>query len=145
MSRIDVDEEEEDEEEAEVSVSGSWMAFKTTSSTLRRNPLCEDNTEEETEEEEDKDEEEEAARMTLRFTLVLLGCATRVATFVVVVIVVVVVVFILVDDAFFVTRTFASFAWKITKMKNEDKLPPLKKNVFLAALSSSVSLFSRRD
>ena len=78
------------------------MAFKTTSSTLRRNPLCEDNTEEETEEEEDKDEEEEAARMTLRFTLVLLGCATRVATFVVV-------VFILVDDAFFVTRTFASF------------------------------------
>ena len=44
--------------------------------------------------------------MTLRFTLVLLGCATRVATFVVVV---VVVVFILVDDAFFVTRTFASF------------------------------------
>ena len=145
MSRIDVDEEEEEEEEAEVSVSGSWMAFKTTSSTLRRNPLCEDNTEEETEEEEDKDEEEEAARMTLRFTLVLLGCATRVATFVVVVIVVVVVVFILVDDAFFVTRTFASFVWKITKMKNEDKLPPFKKNVFLAALSSSVSLFSRRD
>ena len=121
------------------------MAFKTTSSTLRRNPLCEDNTEEETEEEEDKDEEEEAARMTLRFTLVLLGCATRVATFVVVVIVVVVVVFILVDDAFFVTRTFASFVWKITKLKNEDKLPPFKKNVFLAALSSSVSLFSRRD
>jgi hypothetical protein len=35
--------------------------------------------------------------MTLRFTLVLLGCPTRVATFVVVV--------IIVDDAFFVTRT----------------------------------------
>ena len=98
------------------------MAFKTTSP-LPRNPFCEDNTEEETEEEdkdeedeeeedkdeedeEEDDEEEEAARMTLRFTLVLLGCATRVATFVVVVVVVVVV--IMVDDAFFVTRT-ASF------------------------------------
>ena len=127
------------------------MAFKTTSP-LPRNPFCEDNTEEETEEEdkdeedeeeedkdeedeEEEDEEEEAARMTLRFTLVLLGCATRVATFVVVVVVVV----IMVDDAFFVTRT-ASFV--NSKAKNEDKLPPLKL-CFLAALSSSFSLFSR--
>ena len=121
------------------------MAFKTTSP-LPRNPFCEDNTEEETEEEdkdeedeEDEDEEEEAARMTLRFTLVLLGCATRVATFVVVIVVVVVIiVVIIVDDAFFVRERRMNHKGH----KSEDKLPPFK-ILFLAALSSSFSLFSR--